>query len=56
MMEATIEPICLYEALSKIAHGLKGKTSPEDDSAHLKFKLPEYHILPPITEKTKEYF
>lgn len=46
MVEATIEPMGLYEAVSQIAYGLEGKTSPENDSAHLKCELPEYHILP----------
>lgn len=55
MVEATIEPICHYEAVSQITHGLEGKTSPEDDSTHLKCELPEYHILPPIAEEIEEY-
>lgn len=55
MVEATVEPVHLYEAVSQIAHVLEGNTSPEDDSAHLKCELPEYHILPLIAEGSKEY-
>lgn len=55
MVEAAFEPIWLFETVPQIAHHSEGKTPPEDDSAHLKCELPEYHVLPLIAEEIKEY-